>query len=164
MTQTCYRAGPRHRGQLEALATTRWCRYSKDELDADFTIDDPEAPTRPWVPANSPQGFDCTFDQLARIKARFDAEDWKPSQPAQPLPHIFHKYRGHGIVEELPPSSSYLQWLDKLSLMLTVRTASPCRQPSSPAARCKRSQVPARVAWLQFYPGVTNLAQFAGYR
>jgi len=103
--------------------------YLKDELDADFTTDDAEAPTRPWVRANCPQAS----DHLARIKAAFGA-DGKPLQPAQPLPHIFHKYRGHGIVEELPPSRSYLQWLDKLSLMLT------------------------------FYRGPNDLAQFALYR
>jgi len=92
-------------------------KYPKDELDADFTIDDPEAPTRPWVPAKSPEGF----DQLGRIKAMFGA-DGEPSQPAQTLPPIFHKYRGHGIIEELPLSRPYIQWLDTLSLMLTLNS------------------------------------------
>jgi hypothetical protein len=123
MSQTCYRRALERR---LALANTRWCRYPKDELDADFTIDDPEAPTRPWVPAKSPQGF----DQLGRIKAMFGA-DGKPLQPAQPLPPVFHKYRGHGIVEELSLSPTYIQWSDTLSLMLTVRAASPCRRRQS---------------------------------
>jgi len=104
-------------------------QYPKDELDADFTIDDPEAPTRPWVPAKSPQGF----DQLGRIKAMFGA-DGKPLQPAQPLPPVFHKYRGHGIVEELSLSPTYIQWSDTLSLMLTL------------------------------YSGTNDLKQFARYR
>ena len=140
---------PRALDRGQALATTRWCRYPKDELDADFTIDDPEAPTRPWVPAKSPEGF----DQLGRIKAMFGA-DGEPSQPALPLPPVFHKYRGHGIVEELPLSRPYIQWLDTLSLMLTVRAASPCRRrQSSPAAR-KRSQASARFCLIaaQFWP------------
>jgi hypothetical protein len=140
---------PRALDRGQALATTRWCRYPKDELDADFTIDDPEAPTRPWVPAKSPE----SFDQLGRIKAMFGA-DGEPSQPAQTLPPIFHKYRGHGIIEELPLSRPYIQWLDTLSLMLTVRAASPCRRrQSSPAAR-KRSQASARFCLIaaQFWP------------
>jgi hypothetical protein len=112
-----------------AVANDRCCRCTEYELDADFVIDEPEAPTRPWIRANSTQGF----EQLARVNAIFSA-DGKPSEPAQPLPCIFHKYRGHGIVEELPPSCSFLQWLDKLSLIFTVRAAAPCRQHSSPAS------------------------------
>ena len=132
---------PAHRARDRALASIRWCSYLKDELDADFTTDDAEAPTRPWVRANCPQAS----DHLARIKAAFGA-DGKPLLPAQPLPHIFHKYRGHGIVEELPPSRSYIQWLDKLSLMLTVRVASPCRRQRSSPAACMRSQASTRIA------------------
>ena len=89
------------------------CSYTEDELDADFTIED--TPTRTWVRADS--------KLLDGIKAKFDANGKLLEQNNHP-PHIFHKYRGHGIVEELP-SSRYFQWFDKLSLMLTVRAASP---------------------------------------